>query len=86
MLRANRDGDTDDEEEKERFENEIKKLSDRLKDKDEMIPFEDKNFDQSYQQAKDKNKGGDFSNPVVILKLRLNKMIATNKEKKKLMD
>jgi hypothetical protein len=51
-----------------------------------MIEFEDKNFDQSYQQAKDKNKGSDFSNPVVILKLRLNKMIATNKEKKKLMD
>jgi hypothetical protein len=37
------------EEEKERFENEIKKLSDRLKVKDEMIEFEDKNFDQSYQ-------------------------------------
>jgi chromosome segregation ATPase len=33
------------EEEKERFENEIKKLSDRLKVKDEMIEFDDKNFD-----------------------------------------
>jgi hypothetical protein len=74
------------EEEKERFENEIKKLSDRLKVKDEMIEFDDKNFDASYQQAKDKNKASDFSNPVAILKLRLNKMIATNKEKKKLMD
>jgi transposase len=37
------------EEEKERFENEIKKLTDRLKVKDEMIEFDDKNFDQSYQ-------------------------------------
>jgi hypothetical protein len=74
------------EEEKERFENEIKKLTDRLKVKDEMIEFDDKNFDQSYQQAKDKNKASDFANPVAILKLRLNKMIATNKEKKKLMD
>lgn len=81
------------EEEKERFENEIKKLSDRLKVKDEMIEFEDKNFDQSYQQARDKSKGNqnctggsDFSNPIAILKLRLNKMVATNKEKKKLMD
>ena len=74
------------EEEKERFENEIKKLSDRLKVKDEMIEFDDKNFDQSYQQAKDKTKASDFSNPVAILKLRLNKMVATNKEKKKLMD
>ncbi len=74
------------EEEKERFENEIKKLTDRLKVKDEMIEFDDKNFDQSYQQAKDKSKASDFSNPVAILKLRLNKIIATNKEKKKLMD
>lgn len=74
------------EEEKERFENEIKKLSDRLKVKDEMIEFDDKGFDQSYQQAKDKTKASDFSNPVAILKLRLNKMAATNKEKKKLMD
>jgi hypothetical protein len=74
------------EEEKDRFENEIKKLSDRLKVKDEMIEFDDKNFDQSYQQAKDKTKASDFSNPVAILKLRLNKMVATNKEKKKLMD
>jgi hypothetical protein len=79
-LRAKHEG------EKERFENEIKKLSDRLKVKDEMIEFDDKNFDQSYQQAKDKTKASDFSNPVAILKLRLNKMIATNKEKKKLMD
>ena len=28
----------------------------------------------------------DFSNPVAILKLRLNKIVQTNKEKKKLMD
>ena len=71
------------EEEKDRFENEIKKLSDRLKVKDEMIEFDDKNFDV---KASDKSKGSDFTNPVAILKLRLNKMIATNKEKKKLMD
>lgn len=51
-----------------------------------MIEFDDKNFDQSYSQNKDKNKTTDFSNPVAILKLRLNKIIATNKEKKKLMD
>ena len=78
------------EEEKERFENEIKKLQERLKEKDECIEFDDKNFDQSYTQARggDKSKtiGTDFSNPVAILKLRLNKIVATNKEKKKLMD
>ncbi len=74
------------EEEKERFEIEIQKLQERLKEKDEVIEFDDKNFDQSYSQAKDKTKITDFSNPVAILKLRLSKIIATNKEKKKLMD
>ena len=62
------------EEEKERFENEIKKLQERLKEKDEVIEFDDKNFDQSYSQAKDKTKTSDFSNPIAILKLRLNKI------------
>ncbi len=51
-----------------------------------MIEFDDKNFDQSFVQAKDKTKTSDFANPVAILKLRLNKIVATNKEKKKLMD
>ena len=72
------------EEEKERFENEILKLQERLKEKDEVIEFDDKNFDQSYSQAKDKTKTTDFSNPVAILKLRLNKIVSTNKEKKKI--
>ncbi len=36
------------EEEKERFEKEIQKLQERLKEKDEVIEFDDKNFDQSY--------------------------------------
>jgi hypothetical protein len=74
------------EEEKERFEVEIQKLQERLKEKDEVIEFDDKNFDQTFVQAKDKIKGSDFSNPVAILKLRLQKIVATNKEKKKLMD
>ena len=74
------------EEEKDRFEHEIQKLNERLKEKDEVIEFDDKNFEQSYSEAKDKTKSSDFSNPIAILKLRLNKIIATNKEKKKLMD
>ena len=74
------------EEEKERFEVEIQKLQERLKEKDEVIEFDDKNFDQTFAQAKDKIKGSDFANPVAILKLRLQKIVATNKEKKKLMD
>jgi len=69
-----------------RFETEIQKLQERLKEKDEVIEFDDKSFDQSYTSAKDKTKTADFLNPVAILKLRLNKIISTNKEKKKLMD
>jgi len=36
-----------------------------------------------------KGQGGqktEFANPIAILKLRLNKIIATNKEKRKLLD
>lgn len=33
------------EEEKERFENDIARLQERLKEKDEVIEFDDKNFD-----------------------------------------
>lgn len=39
------------EEEKERFETEIKKLTERLKVKDEMIEFDDKTFENSYKQT-----------------------------------
>jgi len=74
------------EEEKERFEHEIKKLQDRLKEKDEYVEIDDKNYNESFNQNKDKTKLTDFTNPVAILKLRLNKIVATNKEKKKLMD
>jgi len=31
-------------------------------------------------------KNGEFLNPIAILKLRLAKIVATNKEKKRLMD
>ena len=49
-------------------------------------------FDPLEDKAQDKNKeheegkGADFSNPIVILKRRLNKITETNKEKRKLMD
>ena len=74
------------EQETARFDETIKQLMERLNQKDDMIEFDDKSFDQSYSQAKDKNKVSDYANPVEILKLRVNKIIATNKEKKKLMD
>ena len=49
-------------------------------------------YDPQEDKAQDKNKdheegkGTDFSNPIVILKRRLNKITETNKEKRKLMD
>ena len=76
------------EEEKDRFELEIKKLQERLKERDEPIEFDDKNFNQTVIDT----KGGpgsqkqEFANPIAILKLRLNKVIGTNKEKKRLLD
>jgi hypothetical protein len=79
------------EEEKEKFELEIKKLQERLKERDEPIEFDDKTFNQSQAAASGtgKDQGGlkqEFANPIAILKLRLHKIIATNKEKKHLLD
>ena len=51
-----------------------------------MQEFDDKEFEKNCEQVRDKNNPSDFSSNVSILKLRLSKIIATNKEKKKLMD
>jgi coiled-coil domain-containing protein 63/114 len=79
------------EEEKEKFELEIKKLQERLKERDEPIEFDDKTFNQSSGGAEKASgaAGGikqEFANPIAILKLRLSKIITTNKEKKHLLD
>lgn len=61
----------------------------KLKEKDQIIEFDDKNFDKTYKEVQEGaagSKGIDFSNPIVILKRRLSKIIETNKEKRKLMD
>ena len=80
------------EEEKEKFELEIKKLQERLKERDEPIEFDDKTFNQSQGGVAAAEKGvaaglkQEFANPIAILKLRLQKVIATNKDKKHLLD
>lgn len=51
-----------------------------------MIEFDDKNFDKQGAQDGNADKGAGFSNSIVIRKRRLNKIIETNKEKRKLMD
>lgn len=67
---------------------EIKKLQERLKERDEPIEFDDKSFNQTVNDTKG-GPGGlktEFANPIAILKLRLNKVVQTNKEKKRLLD
>lgn len=46
------------EEEKEKFELEIKKLQERLKERDEPIEFDDKTFNQSQGGVAAAEKGG----------------------------
>ena len=74
------------EEDKDHFEADIKRMQEKLYEKDEENKFEDKQFDQSIAAVKEKSKNGDYQNPIAILKLRLAKIVATNKEKKRLMD
>ena len=74
------------EEDKEHFEADIKRMQEKLYEKDEENKFEDKQFDQTIAAVKEKSKNGDYQNPIAILKLRLAKIVATNKEKKRLMD
>lgn len=50
-----------------------------------MVDLDEKNNDKNKEDAEG-GKGSDFANPIVILKRRLQKIIETNKEKKKLME
>jgi len=50
-----------------------------------MIEFDDK-VDKTKGEQEAGAKASDFSNPIVILKRRLLKIVDTNKEKRKLMD
>lgn len=73
------------EEDKEAFENKIKQMRETLTQKDDMPAFESDKANE--KQATDKKQSvGDFSNHINVLRLRLAKIIATNKGKKRLMD
>ena len=78
------------EEEKNRFEVEIRKLQHRLNEKDNTEELKEKSVSAGAGADEKKAATGDpkaqFSNPITILKMRLNKFISTNKEKKKLVD
>lgn len=73
------------EDERKKFDDEIQKLQMKLKEKEDYIDNDDKGMDKLKEQQNN-NKNTDFSNPVVILKRRLLKIVETNKEKRKLMD
>lgn len=64
---------------------EIKKLQERLKEKDEPIEFNDKSI-AAMQEGKSGDKKQQFANPIEILKIRLKQVIDKNREKKKLLD
>jgi coiled-coil domain-containing protein 63/114 len=70
---------------KEIFELEIKKLQEKLKEREEPIEFNDKSI-AAMQETKVGNKKSAFANPVEILKIRLNQVTNKNAEKKKLLD
>ena len=72
------------EEDKDHFEAEIKRYQEKLYEKEEEGKIEDDQL--SSAPEKEMAKNGEFLNPIAILKLRLAKIVATNKEKKRLMD
>lgn len=57
----------------------------KLKEKEDYLDNDDKAVDKN-KEADNNSKVNDFSNPIVILKRRLLKIVETNKEKRKLMD
>ena len=77
------------EEEKNRFDVVIQGYNEQLARKDDdQGTFEEKRKqkEQEEKEAAEKDAKTEFANPIVILKRRLNKIIETNKEKRKLMD
>lgn len=71
------------EEDKQHFEVEIEKMQRRLLDREETLAQDERQAEASKTTSGDAN---DYKNPIQILKLRLAKIVATNKEKKKLME
>lgn len=72
------------EDERRDFDKQIQNLQTKLKEKEEIIEIEDNKADKN--KDNELSKGSDFSNPIVILKRRLLKIVETNKEKRRLMD
>jgi hypothetical protein len=63
----------------------IIEMQQKLHEPEEPLDFGNKTLEQQTEQAGG-DKNTDYKNPIQILKLRLAKIVATNKEKKRLMD
>lgn len=72
--------------EKADFEKRIKLMQDKLREKDDTEMDKTKAKGISTDKTEKTATDGEFSNPAALLKLRLAKHVAKNKEKKNLMD
>lgn len=74
------------EDDKEAFEIKIKTMRQKLQEEDDDMTDvkKDKTADKNDQDKK--QSVGDFSNHINVIRLRLAKIIATNKQKKRLLD
>jgi coiled-coil domain-containing protein 63/114 len=70
--------------EKKQFEDEIKRLQERLKAKQAFQEMDDTAFNAA--AAGMEEYGDDFANPIEILRLKVNRVVSINKEKKRLLE
>ena len=56
----------------------MKKLQERLNEKDDYIEFDENQYDNRKKDEGVMQKGEQFSNPIVILKRRVNRIMDIN--------
>ena len=69
--------------EKEKFEGQIKQLQERLKEKNNIQELGDDTLEMA---KKNDVVGDDFANPIEILQIKVRRVTAVNREKKRLVD
>jgi len=70
---------------KKKFDSDIAKMKANLQEDDGDVLLKADKM-QNKQAGGEKETSGDFGNHIVVLKMRLAKIVATNREKKRLMD
>ena len=68
---------------KKEFEDEVKKLQEKLQDRYESEPVKEDELEGKKSKSEQNNK---FDNPIEILKIRLKNICNKNKEKRRLLD